>query len=396
MSSGAMDSGAVDSGQGNGRPIRGITAIRRGLGLGDAEQTLLREVAPQLTPFAQGWIDAFYTRLLVDPIAMRILRDDARVIRLKRSLHAWFHELFTLPWDAAYERSRERVGESHVNLHMPTDLMVTAMSGLRADATASILAHWQDDPDHAQRIASAVTRALDMELALMLLAFRRHERATARRKDRMVYAERAARRLARTLHDRIDAALCYAELADTPEPKRAEWLARLRDVLRSIAHIDQRIRVHERVNGVRPEYVNLADLCRLALADVSAEGTTRLAFDVDPPELSVRLNAPAVQLAIEELAQNGVTHAPGGTVTIACRPSEEGVVIQVTDDGPGWGTAIREFSDIYREGSGLGLSFCELVAELHDGRIDLFDAASGGAGIRLHLAGRPAPADAPA
>ena len=374
---------------GNGRPIRGITAVRRSLGLGDAEQRLLREAAPQLMQHVQGWIDAFYTRLLVDPVAMHILRDDARVIRLKRSMHSWFHELFTLPWDASYERARERVGEAHVRIHMPTDLMVTAMSGIRGDAVDSIREHWASEPERAHAIADALSRALDMELSLMLLAFRRRERAMARRKDRMVYAERAARRLARTLHDRIDAALCYVDLADTPDPKRTEWLSRLRDILRGIAHIDQRMRVHEQVNGVRPEQVLLADLCRLALADVSPDGDTHLVFDVDPPDLAVRLNVPAAHLAIEELAQNGVTHAPGGTVSVACRGTDQGgVCIEVTDDGPGWGTSIREFSDIYREGSGLGLSFCELVAELHEGEIQLFTADGGGAGIRLQLAAR--------
>lgn len=374
---------------GNGRPIRGIQAVRRGLDLGDAEQALLREVAPQLMPHVDGWIDAFYARLFVDPVAMRILEDDARVIRLKRSLHSWFHELFTLPWDGAYERARERVGEAHVRIHMPTDLMVTAMSGLRSAAIETVRAQWAAEPERALRIGDVLSRALDMELALMLLAFRRHERAMARRKDRMVYAERAARRLARTLHDRIDAALCYVELADAGDARRREWLTRLRDILRSIAHIDQRMRVHAKVNGVRPERVLIADLCRLALADVSTDGDTTLAFQVEPPDLAVRLNAPAAQLAIEELAQNGVVHAPGGTVHVACRPgTADGLVIEVTDDGPGWGTSIRDFSDIYREGSGLGLSFCELVAELHDGEIELFTAEGGGAGVRLELVPR--------
>ena len=380
--------------RGNRRPIRGITAIRRSLGLDDDAQALLRSVAPQLLSFAPGWVDAFYTRLLVDPMAMHILRDDARVIRLKRSLHASLHELFTRPWDASYERSRERVGEAHVALQMPTDLMITAVSGLRIDAVASVHEQWAEQPERARAIADTLARALDMELALMLLAFRRHERAEARRKDRMVYAERAARRLARTLHDRIDAALCYTDLADTDDDKRAEWLARLRDVLRGIAHVDQRMRIHEQVNSVRPERVRLDDLCRLALADVSTEGDTRLVFDVDPPELAVRLNAPAVQLAIEELAQNGALHAPGGTIAVACRAEPDGVLIEVTDDGPGWGTAIREFEDIYREGSGLGLSFCELVAELHEGHIDLFTTDGGGAGVRLRLLERPEPAGA--
>lgn len=371
------------------RPIRGITAVRRGLGLGEAEQALLNSEAHKLISHVPAWVDAFYTRLLIDPVAMRILDDDARVVRLKRSLHSWFHEMLTLPWDATYERARARVGETHVRIHMPTDLMVTAMSGLRCDANATIRALYPDHSEHAHHLSDVFSRALDMELALMLLAFRRHERAISRRKDRMVYAERAARRLAHTLHDRVDAALCYAALADTEDDRRREWLGRLQDILRGLARVDQRVRVHAKVNGVAPERVSVADLCRLALADVSADADTTIAYRVEPPDLVVHINARAAQLAIEELAQNAAVHAAGGTVDITCRPTPEGgVSIEVTDDGPGWGTTIRDFSDIYREGSGLGLSFCELVAELHDGHIKLFTTAQGGAGVRLQLAPR--------
>ncbi|MDF1700487.1 MAG: protoglobin domain-containing protein [Planctomycetota bacterium] len=367
------------------RPIRGITAVRLGLGLGEAEHVLLRSEAHKLMPHVPAWVDAFYTRLLIDPIAMRILEDDASVVRLKRSLHSWFHEMLTLPWDATYERARARVGEAHVRIHMPTDLMVTAMSGLRCDANATIRRLYPDHSDHAHHLADVFSRALDMELTLMLLAFRRHERALSRRKDRMVYAERAARRLAHTLHDRVDAALCYATLADTEDDRRREWLGRLQDILRGLARVDQRVRVHAKVHGVAP-----ADLCRLALADVSADADTTIAYRVEPPDLAVHLNARAAQLAIEELAQNGAEHAAGGTIDITCRPTPEGgVSIEVTDDGPGWGRTIQDFSDIYREGSGLGLSFCELVAELHDGHIELFTTAQGGAGVRLQLAPRP-------
>ncbi|MDA1193685.1 MAG: protoglobin domain-containing protein [Planctomycetota bacterium] len=367
-------------------PVRGIDAIRRSLGLGAAEQELVYAAGPSLLPHIEAWVDAFYTRLLVDPVAVRILDDDGRVIRLKRSLRSWFHELLTLPWDRDYERARARVGDAHVHIQMPTDLMVTAMSGMRAEVTGTVRRLWPTEPERTAQVVDVLARALDMELALMLLAFRRRERALARQKDRMVYAQRSARRLAHTVYDRVDAALCYAELVAQDDPRRGEWLARLRDVLRGLARVDQRLRVQAKVNGVPPEQVAVSELCRLALADVSADGDTHLECIVEPPELTARLVAPAARLAIEELAQNSARHARGGTVRVHCTAgSPAGIRIEVTDEGPGWPPEIREFRDIYREGSGLGLSFCELVAELHEGHIELFDAPGGGAGVRLDL-----------
>jgi signal transduction histidine kinase len=372
---------------------QGIDAIRRSLALGEADSAIVRRAGKSLLPRVDAFVDAFYTRLITDPVATRILRDEARVIRLKRSLRSWFHQLFTEPWDEAYERSRESIGEAHVRLRMPTYLMVTAMSGLRRDVQGTILDLWDAEPEEARAAADAVGRALDMELTLMLLSFRRSERALAREKDRMVYAQRAARRFAHSLYDRVDAALCYADLAESDGERRPQWLARLRGVLRGLSRSDQRMRVHARVNAVPPERVGVMELCREALADVSVDASTDMQLTVDPPKLEAVLVAPAVQLAIEELAQNAVRHAPGGTIRVRCDSGPGGGTrIEVTDEGPGWAPTVREFRDIYSLGSGLGLSFCEVVAELHHGRIELFRAESGGAGVRLVL-GQPVEAD---
>jgi len=366
--------------------LGGIASIRRALGLGDAEQDLVHQVGKQLTPYLGGWIDAFYTRLLTDPAAMRILNDDARVIRLKRSLTSWFLELFTLPWDDDYERSRANIGDTHARIFMPTYLMVVAMSRLREDVCTTVERLWDGDPEEAREISRVVARALDMELTLMLSAFRRSERVAARQKDRMVYAQRAARRIAQTLYDRVDAALCYAELADTQDASRREYLAKLKDVLRGLARHDQRVQAQSKVNGMAPGRVKLAEVCRGALADVSLDPNTRLDLVIEPEHLEARIVGQAVQLAVEELAQNGARHAAGGEIRVHIRREPpDAVVVEVTDEGPGWDPSVKEFKDIYALGSGLGLSFCELVSELHQGSIELFRAPSGGAGVRLLL-----------
>ena len=87
-----------------------IQLFRRGLGLGEREEALVREVAPRLAGEVPHWVEAFYVRLVVDPVAMALLKDEGSVIRLKRSLIAWFFELFSPPYDAAYEQ----IGRAHV------------------------------------------------------------------------------------------------------------------------------------------------------------------------------------------------------------------------------------------------------------------------------------------
>lgn len=366
--------------------LAGIRAIRHGLGLGEAEEALVHGASRVLAKHVPQWVDGFYARLMTNPAAVRILDDDGRVIRLKRSLTAWFHELLTLAWDEDFERRREAVGDSHVRVHMPNYLMITAMSGLRRDVTATILRLWDAEPEEAQQLATAMSLALDMELTLILLAFRRRERVLARQKDRMVYAQRAARRLTHTLYDRVDAALCYAELAERDEKWRLEHLTKLKDILRGLARFDQRVEVQAKINGMEPQRVFIAAMCAGALADVSMDPSTRIELDIEPAGLEAVLVAPAAQQAIEELTQNAAVHATGGTIRVKCRANDLGsIVFEVTDEGPGWGRDVKSFQDIYSLGSGLGLSFCELVAELHEGTIDLFTAPGGGAGVRLEL-----------
>lgn len=369
---------------------RGVAAIRRALGLDEAAERRIRAAKRRLTRYVDGWVDAFYARLLTDPKAMGLLADDARVIRLKRSLTAWFHELFSLPFDEHYERARQAIGTAHVRIDMPVHLMVTAMSGIRRDVQRSILDEYADTPQEAEAIARALSMALDMELALMLTAFRREERAIARRQDRAIYAERAARRFSHLLIDRINAAICYAELADTDDARRPECVQKLKDVLQSLARFDQRTQVRADPDNMTRRRADLGELCASALDNVRLGFHTSVSVRVDPPELEAELYVDAVKLAVEELAQNAALHAPGSRIEVHVTGEGAGsapgaVTLEVTDQGPGWDPDVEEVKDIYSVGTGLGLSFCEIVAELHGGAIELFRAASGGAGVRLTL-----------
>lgn len=364
-------------------PASGIGAIRRSLGFGAAEEQALRGAARALAPCFAAWVDDFYTHLLGDPVAMRLLDDDGRVVRLKRSLEAWLHELFTLPFDERYEHARQAIGATHVRIGMPAFLMVTAMDHLRRRVRSDV--DRVVGPAQRPAVQRAVELALDMELALMIEAYRRSERAMARRRDRAVYAERAARRMAFALMDRAEAALCYVELAAARPGQAAGALVKLRDLLGGIARLDRRLGARARFPLQRVAPVVVRDLLAQALANVSTDPSTPVSVAVEPADLCVTLQADAVQLAVEELVQNAATHAAGGHIQVCCRRDGTTLVCEVLDEGPGWPAGVKAFQDIFALGSGLGLSFCELVAELHDGRIELLRREAGGAGVRLLL-----------
>jgi signal transduction histidine kinase len=363
----------------------GLFSICRSLRFRPEEEAIVREVGRRLQRRIPDWVDSFYVHLLRDPVATGILRDDARVIRLKRSLVAWFHGLFTLRYDAAYERARESIGVAHVALRMPVSLMVTSMGALRRIVEPDVEAAFPDDPARAREAREAVSMALDLELALMLESFRRRDRALLRRRDRAIYAERAARRLSVGLANRIETALCYLDLAAYGGDARA--LALARDALTEVVRFsDEGGPRAQAASGVRTR-VSMAEICRLARAEVSVGAHTPVDVQVVPEDLAANVQADSVRMALEELLQNAVLHGAGGSVVLRCHAEGAEVVCAVEDEGPGWPTGVRHIEDLYDLGTGLGLSFCERVADLHDGRIELFRAPQGGAGVRIRLPG---------
>jgi signal transduction histidine kinase len=87
------------------------------------------------------------------------------------------------------------------------------------------------------------------------------------------------------------------------------------------------------------------------------------------------------------LIQNAFRHTPAdGSVTVAAESNGTDVTVEVADTGNGIRADERDrvFEPFYRgdasrtnDGSGLGLSICRAIVEVHGGRIWLADSARG-------------------
>lgn len=365
-----------------------LAEIRRALELTPDEEALLRAAAPLLEPEVPGWVDAFYRRLVLDPAAMAILADEGRVVRLKRSLSAWFHELFALPLDAAYERARSEIGRTHVRIGLPAHLMVTAMSHLRTDVRRTVLARLAHEPERAERLARSAEKHLDLELALMLGSYARRSRQVDRQRDRMLLLERMARRLSSGARDTLDAALCYGELvrrSDDPA-ERARWAARVEELLKRLARSDAHGLAALASLDDTAVRLRLADLVEQVLAALPAGLGPRVHVRLRPPDLSALvLPGPLVQALVEVLG-NALRHDPAGHVGLSVSEGPAGgVCVEVTDGGPGWPGGLSSVDDVLAATRGMGLAYAELVASLHGGLLDLFPVPQGGAGVRFLL-----------
>ena len=109
--------------------------------------------------------------------------------------------------------------------------------------------------------------------------------------------------------------------------------------------------------------------------------TVDVAVTVEPHDLTADGDPERVHQVVANLLENAVRFTPtGGTVEVQARRSPRGVVIEVTDEGPGIPEADRGrvFERFYRVdaarssvagGAGLGLAIARWIVDLHGGEI---------------------------
>ncbi len=127
------------------------------------------------------------------------------------------------------------------------------------------------------------------------------------------------------------------------------------------------------------------------LVPLALRGGVELALLDGPPLPGLRGNQPAVVLAITNLLENALAHAPGGTtVEVVITPP---ATVAVLDRGPGVAAAHRarifgrfERGPVARDGgAGLGLAIVAEIAAAHRGTIHVAERAGGGAAFVLVL-----------
>jgi signal transduction histidine kinase len=116
-----------------------------------------------------------------------------------------------------------------------------------------------------------------------------------------------------------------------------------------------------------------------------------------PEGLEVEADQEFLRRLLLNLVENALKYSPAGSHTqVVALPSKEGVRLEVRDQGQGIPehlheqvfqkfVRLQEGDDTARSGSGLGLAFCQLVAEAHEGRIWVEDNHPRGSVFVLEL-----------
>jgi PAS domain S-box-containing protein len=159
----------------------------------------------------------------------------------------------------------------------------------------------------------------------------------------------------------------------------ASGLLKLVDSLLDISKLESRQMPLQRMPVIIDELIASA---LSALSGSLEEADIELEIDVDHGLMPLDIDPVIIQRVLVNLLDNALRHTPsGGKILISAQRNGRNIVMRVADSGPGIpaGESDRIFERFRQvkdniplrgpKGSGLGLTFCRLAVEAHEGRI---------------------------
>lgn len=146
--------------------------LREYIGLQEHDFRYAIDAWPLIEPYVVEHVDDFYDQILLTPAASSVITGGiAQVERLKATLVIWIGDLFQGNYDETFVRRRWIVGWRHVKIGLPQKWTAAALCRLRDRLLMSLAQQWKDDVLVFEKTASAITRMMDLDLALIQDAY---------------------------------------------------------------------------------------------------------------------------------------------------------------------------------------------------------------------------------
>jgi PAS domain S-box-containing protein len=154
--------------------------LKRYVRFDDADARALHEFRPIAAPHFVRIAREFYERIREHEEAHAVFTGEAQIERLQRSMVGWMERILSGTYDEAYWEEARKIGRVHVKVGLPQRYMFTAMALLRValEAVAE-----QALGAKAAKVRFALTRILDLELAVMVESYRDDLDEQSRRRD---------------------------------------------------------------------------------------------------------------------------------------------------------------------------------------------------------------------
>ena len=368
------------------------------VGFGQTDQAVLRALHPGLAPDFPEVSDLFYARILEYPPARAVLeRGESSVGRLKHTLVDWMEGLFLGPWNEEYVERRARIGRVHVRIGLPQHYMFGAMNVLRRELSARITQLVPPDSPEHHVAQSALSRMLDLELAIMLQTYREDLEAQKARTERLSTFGQVVASIGHELRNPLgvaESSIFLLEKKVGTDPGARKHLQRIGEQIAVANGIVGALLALVRDRPKNSVPLSLSEIVESAVDRVPRpEGVT---VEVRPLT-GLRVMGDAAQLTqvFVNLVQNAVEACEeSGKVTVEARALEGEVEISVEDTGHGLDASVkaRLFEPLITtksRGVGLGLALVKRIVERHRGTIGHVTPPTRGARFVITLPGAP-------
>jgi signal transduction histidine kinase len=153
-------------------------------------------------------------------------------------------------------------------------------------------------------------------------------------------------------------------------------LSRMVESLLDIQRLEEgRAVLDRKTTSLHSVLANAAELVQ----PLATEAKQRLSFKLEDDLPLIKIDGDMILRVVTNLMENAVKYTPeGGTITLGAQVLEDTVRISISDSGPGIPKNMQrqifdkfsrvKYSDVPK-GVGLGLAFCRLAVEAHNGRI---------------------------
>ncbi len=361
--------------------------IRSYIGFGEADSAELARLLPTLPRVLDALVEDFYSEIQRHDEARAVLVDAAQLARLKQSLREWAISMIGGPHDLRWFEMRSRIGQRHVEVGLPQRFGLLAIGRMRPQLTefAIEVAHAQQVP--LAPLLAALNKVLDLELAIMLESYLELHQARVRQAERLGTLGQLAASVSHELKNPLGVIntslhLLHRELEklDTgpARPALVTHLGRIERGSRQAARLASQLLDFARTKQPALRTVALAALLEDARGMVEECEGIEVEVRCDPPDASVHADPAQLAQGLANLLRNACEaireQKVGGKVSMRARRDPLGVVLVVSDDGPGIAAENREriFEPLFTTraiGTGLGLSITRDLVAAHGGRI---------------------------
>ncbi len=364
------------------------------------DASLMLAMGPALRPHFPHIVDEFYAAIDRTPGASAVFTGGAaQIARQKSKLRDWLEGLVEGVYDVAYVERRARIGRTHVRIALDQRYMFAAMSVVRAGLHNALDAAAEWVAERLRAGHRAIDKLCDLELAIMLEAYREAYIARVKESERLATIGQVAASIGHELRNPLAVMQTSVHMLSRRMPMDERNVKHLRRVDEQISLCNSIIAdllelARDRAPERRP--ADLADIVREAASSVPRPPSVALELDIAEAMPPVAVDPGQFRQLVVNLVLNAVqaSEATGGAVELRLVSDERELLLMVEDRGQGLSPDVlaRLFEPLFTTrstGTGLGLALCHRIVEKHSGTISATNRSGGGAtfSVRVPQAG---------